>query len=72
LAQYLAVGTVQDFRDALPRVQAVTRDDVQRVAKQYLVKDGRNVLITTRKGGPPPEGMRRRPRPSAPTEKEGP
>jgi predicted Zn-dependent peptidase len=73
LAQYLAVGTVQDFKDALARVQAVTRDDVQRVAKQYLVKDGRNVLITARKdGGKPPEGMMRRPpRPPAPTEKEG-
>jgi zinc protease len=72
LAQYLAVGTVQDFKDALGRAQAVTRDDVQRVARQYLVKDGRNVLITTRKeGGVPPEGTRRRPRPPAPTEKEG-
>jgi predicted Zn-dependent peptidase len=72
LAQYLAVGTVQDFKDALARTQAVTKDDVQRVAKQYLVKDARNVLITTRKEGAPPEGGRRRQRPPAPPEKEGP
>jgi len=49
LTQFLAVGTVQDFKDALARIQAVTREDVQRVARQYLVKDGRNVLITNRK-----------------------
>ena len=67
LSQSLAVGTVQDFKDALPRVDAVTRDDVQRVAKQYLVADGRNVLITTRKeGGGPGEGRGRRGRPSGP------
>jgi predicted Zn-dependent peptidase len=51
LTQFLAVGTVQDFKDALARTQAVTRDDVQRVARQYLVKEGRNVLLTSRKGG---------------------
>ena len=65
------MGTVQDFKDSLARIQAVTRDDVQRVARQYLVKDGRNVLLTSRKGGGrPPEGMRR-PRPPAAIEKEG-
>jgi len=50
LAQALAVGTVQDFQEAPKRIQAVTREDVQRVAKQYLVRDSRNVLITHRKG----------------------
>jgi predicted Zn-dependent peptidase len=71
LAQYLAVGTVQDFKDSLARIRAVTRDDVQRVAREYLVKDGRNVLLTSRKGGGrPPEGMRR-PRELRPTEEEG-
>jgi predicted Zn-dependent peptidase len=70
LTQFLAVGTVQDFKDSLARTQAVTREDVQRVARQYLVKDGRNLLTTSRKeGGRPPEGMRR-PRPDAATEKE--
>jgi zinc protease len=72
LSQFLTVGTVQDFREALPRIQAVTREDVQRVAQQYLIREGRNVLITSRKeGGKPPEGMMRRPRPAGATEKEG-
>ncbi len=71
LSQFLTVGTVQDFKGSLARIQAVTREDVQRVARQYLVKDGRNVLLTSRKeGGKPPEGMRR-PRPRAAVEKEG-
>jgi len=49
----------------------VTREDVQRVARQYLVKDGRNVLLTSRKGGGrPPQGMRR-PSELQPTEEEG-
>jgi predicted Zn-dependent peptidase len=70
LAQSLAVGTVQDFKDSLARIQAVTREDVQRVAREYLVKDGRNVLLTSRKGGGrPPEGMRR-PRERAASEEE--
>jgi len=71
LAQHLTVGTVEDFKTSLARVQAVTREDVQRVARQYLVKDGRNVLLTSRKGGGrPPEGMRRPPQ-RRPTEEEG-
>ena len=52
LAQALAVGTVQDFQAGLGRIQAVTREDVQRVAKQYFVRDSRNVLITHRKARP--------------------
>ena len=71
LSQYLTTGTVEDFKGTLARIQAVTRDDVQRVARLYLVKDGRNVLLTSRKGGGrPPEGMRR-PRERRPTEEEG-
>ncbi len=71
LSQFLTVGTVQDFKDSRARIQALTREDVQRVARQYLVKDGRNVLLTTRKGGGrPPEGMRR-PRERRQTEEEG-
>jgi predicted Zn-dependent peptidase len=54
LSQYLTVGTVQDFRDVPGRIEAVTREDVQRVARQYLVKDGRNVLLTSRKASAPP------------------
>jgi predicted Zn-dependent peptidase len=72
LTQFLTVGTVQDFKESLSKIQAVTREDVQRVARQYLVKDGRNVLLTTRKeGGKPPEGMMRMPRPAAASDKEG-
>ncbi len=58
LAQSLAVGSVRDFHDAPRRLQAVTREDVQRVARQYLVRDSRNVLITHRKGGDAAAGAR--------------
>ncbi len=50
LAQALATGTVQDFQEGPKRIQAVTREDVRRVARQYLVKDSRSVLLTHRKG----------------------
>ncbi len=71
LSQYLSSGTVQDFKDSLARTQAVTREDVQRVARQYLVKDGRNVLLTTRKGGGmPPPGTRRPPQRQSSEEEE--
>ena len=68
LAQYLATGTVQDFLDAPKRIQGVTREDVQRVARTYFAKEGRNVLITTRKGGPPAGGPRQRPSQPSTTE----
>ena len=51
LAQAESSGTYRDLLEAPKRVDAVTREDVQRVAKQYLVKESRNVLLTTRKGG---------------------
>ena len=69
LAQAESSGTYRDFLDAPKRIEAVTREDVQRVAKQYLVKESRSVLLTTRKGsggpgmpgrrpgGPPPGSM---------------
>ena len=63
LAQAESSGTYKDLLDAPKRLEAVTRDDVQRVAKQYLVKESRSVLLTTRKGGG--EGMPRR-RPGGP------
>ena len=50
LAQALATGKVQDFQEGPKRIQAVTREDVRRVARQYLVKDSRSVLLTHRKG----------------------
>jgi zinc protease len=64
LAQAESSGTYRDLLDAPKKVEAVTREDVQRVAKQYLVKEGRSVLLTTRKGGGG-EGMPRR-RPGGP------
>ena len=73
LSQYLAAGTVQDFLDAPKRIQGVRKEDVQRVAKAYLVKEGRNVLVTTRKGGLRPPGMPQggpRQRPAQPADKE--
>lgn len=51
LAQAESAGTYKDLLDAPKKVEAVTREDVQRVAKQYLVKASRSVLLTTRKGG---------------------
>ncbi len=38
-----------------PKVQAVTAEDVQRVAKKYLTQENRNVLIYTRKESAEPE-----------------
>jgi predicted Zn-dependent peptidase len=49
LAQFLAVGTVDDFRKVQQAIQSLTKEDVKRVAGQYLVKENRSVLITTRK-----------------------
>ena len=56
LAQVLAVGTVADFQAAQDRTQAVTREDVQRVAQTCFPREGRNVLLTTRKQAKAPEG----------------
>ena len=58
LAQALAVGTVQDFQATPKRIQVVTREAVQQVARQYLIRDHRNVLITHRKGGEAPAAGR--------------
>jgi predicted Zn-dependent peptidase len=63
LSQAESAGTYKDLLEAPKKVEAVTREDVQRVAKQYLLKESRNVLLTTRKGGG--EGMPRR-RPGGP------
>ncbi|MBK9967484.1 MAG: insulinase family protein [Holophagales bacterium] len=50
LSQAESAGTYRDLLDAPKKVEAVTREDVSRVAKQYLVKESRSVLLTTRKG----------------------
>jgi hypothetical protein len=64
IAQAESSGTYRDLLDSPKKVEAVTREDVQRVAKKYLVKESRSVLLTTRKGGGG-EGMPRR-RPGGP------
>lgn len=57
LSQYLAVGTVQDFQQAQARMDAVTREDIQRVARASFPRSARNVLVTQRPGaGKPAEG----------------
>jgi len=40
-------GTYHDFLESIPKFKAVTKEDVQRVAKEYIVKDRANVLVTT-------------------------
>ena len=60
LAEAEATGSYKDYLDGLPKIQAVTKDDVQRVARKYLVKELGNVLITTRAA--------RGPRPTQPQE----
>ncbi len=59
LSQAESAGTYRDLLDAPKKVEAVTREDVQRVAKQYLVKESRSVLLTSRKGGGAPMPGRR-------------
>jgi predicted Zn-dependent peptidase len=66
LAQAESAGTYRDLLEAPKKIQAVTLGDVQRVAKLVFLKDGRNVLTTTRKGGPSEGGPRRRGGPPAP------
>ncbi len=44
-----ASGHYRDFLENPKRIQAVTKEDVQRVAKQYLTKENRSVLIYHRK-----------------------
>ncbi len=65
LAEAEATGSYKDLLEAPSRIAAVTKEDVQRVAKHYLVKESRNVLIVTRKGAAP-EG--RRPRTQVPAQ----
>jgi predicted Zn-dependent peptidase len=48
LAEAEAVGTYKDFLEGPAKMQAVTKEDVQRVAREYLIKERGNVLITTR------------------------
>ena len=56
-----SAGTWRDLEEAPKRMMAVTREDVQRVARQYFAQENRSVLITLRKGKGGP-----RTRPNAP------
>jgi len=49
LAEAESCGTYQDYLDEPARLQAVTREDVQRVARDYLVPTNRTTLILRRK-----------------------
>jgi predicted Zn-dependent peptidase len=42
-----SAGTYQDYFQRVPKILAVTKEDVQRVAREYLVKEKANVLVTT-------------------------
>jgi predicted Zn-dependent peptidase len=60
LIQAEATGTYRDLLENPTRIQAVTKEDVQRVAKEYLVRENRNILITKRKGSEDPESRVKR------------
>lgn len=51
LINYDGEGDWHEINDGGPKIQAVTAEDVQRVAKKYFTKDNRAVGIYTRKPG---------------------
>ena len=48
------LGDYRELNEGPKRIQAVTAEDVQRVAKTYLVKENRGVAVYTRKPGSGP------------------
>jgi predicted Zn-dependent peptidase len=56
-------GDWREFREGPKKIQAVTAEDVRRVAETYLTKENRGVATYTRKGGAAP---RRPGRPGGP------
>jgi predicted Zn-dependent peptidase len=56
-------GDWKEFREGPKKIQAVTAEDVRRVAQTYLTKENRGVATYTRKGGAAP---RRPGRPGGP------
>jgi predicted Zn-dependent peptidase len=56
-------GDWREFREGPKKIQAVTAEDVRRVAETYLTKENRGVATYTRKGGVP---ARRPGRPGGP------
>lgn len=49
LAEAVSAGTWHDFIEEPQLLQAVTREDVQRVARTYFTPNNRNVLVVRRK-----------------------
>jgi predicted Zn-dependent peptidase len=49
LGYYEVIGTWRDLQGYVKRLQAVTADDVKRLARQYLKPTGSNVLIIKRR-----------------------
>jgi zinc protease len=45
LGRYESIANWKRLKEILPGIQAVTKEDVQRVAKQYLLPDNRNVGV---------------------------
>lgn len=48
-----ASGSYKDLLEMPEQLRAVTREDVQRVAKKYFTKENRSILVLNRKGGAP-------------------
>ena len=52
LAEAEGAGTYRDYLEETARLQAVTNEDVQRVARTYFTKENRNVMLVHRKATP--------------------
>lgn len=52
LAEAEAAGSYRDVLEEPARLQAVTREDVQRVARTYFAKENRSVLVVSRRKVP--------------------
>jgi hypothetical protein len=51
LGYYEGLGTWEEINESPTRIEAVTADDIQRVAKTYFARDNRSVATYTRKAG---------------------
>jgi zinc protease len=60
LARHEIVTNWKAIDDYLPSIRKVTPEDIQRVARKYLIPDNRTVGILIplppKEGGPPPSG----------------